>query len=124
MPGFWDPRRRPERPDLTRITHHPVPDRSRLSAVRISPGANGAPQGFNVDLARMICEELKLVCSIQMRRFDTFVPSLNENRGDAVDRLDRGDATDAGAAGFQRSLLPHAGTFRCAQRQPDRDGGA
>jgi len=83
VPGFWDPRRRPERPDL-----------SRLSVVRFLTetdyppfnfaGPDGHPQGFNVDLARLMCEELKLGCTVQMRRFETLVPSLNENRGDAV----------------------------------------
>ena len=46
--------------------------------------ADGNPQGFNVDLARMICEELKIGCTIQMRRFETLIAALNENRGDAV----------------------------------------
>jgi polar amino acid transport system substrate-binding protein len=32
----------------------------------------------------MVCEELKVGCTIQMRRFETLLPSLNENRGDAV----------------------------------------
>jgi polar amino acid transport system substrate-binding protein len=83
VPGFWDPRRRPERPDL-----------SRLGVVRFLTetdyppfnyaGADGNPQGFNVDLARAICEELKIGCTVQMRRFETLLPSLAENRGDAV----------------------------------------
>ena len=47
-------------------------------------GPDGHPIGFNVDLARLICEELKITCTIQMRRFDTLVPALNENRGEAV----------------------------------------
>ena len=32
----------------------------------------------------LICEEFKVTCTIQMRRFDTLVPALAENRGDAV----------------------------------------
>ena len=32
----------------------------------------------------MICEELKIACTIQMRRFDTLLDSLEQNRGDAV----------------------------------------
>jgi polar amino acid transport system substrate-binding protein len=31
-----------------------------------------------------MCEELKLGCTIQMRRFETIVQALNENRGDAA----------------------------------------
>ncbi len=83
VPGFWDPRRRPERPDL-----------ARLSAIRFMTevdyppfnfaGADGNPTGFNVELARMICEELKVTCTVQMRRFDTLIDSLDANRGDAA----------------------------------------
>jgi len=47
-------------------------------------GPDGNPAGLNVDLARMICEELKIACTVQMRRFDTLLPSLGDNRGDAV----------------------------------------
>jgi polar amino acid transport system substrate-binding protein len=83
VPGFWDPRRRPERPDLGRVNVIRF-----LTEVDYPPfnfaGPDGNPQGFNVDLARMLCDEIKLPCTIQMRRFETLVASLNENRGDAV----------------------------------------
>jgi polar amino acid transport system substrate-binding protein len=83
VPGFWDPRRRPERPDLGRVVVIRF-----LTEVDYPPfnfaGADGNPQGFNVDLARMLCEELKLGCTIQMRRFETLIGALNENRGDAA----------------------------------------
>jgi polar amino acid transport system substrate-binding protein len=35
-------------------------------------------------LARMICEELKVACTVQMRRFDTLISALNTNNGDAI----------------------------------------
>lgn len=83
VPGFWDPRRRPERPDLSRVAQIRF-----LTEVDYPPfnyaGPDGHPAGFNVDLARLICEELRVTCTIQMRRFDTLIPALNENRGDAV----------------------------------------
>jgi polar amino acid transport system substrate-binding protein len=83
VPGFWDPRRRPERPDLSRIsiirflteTDYPPFDYA---------GPDGNPAGFNVDLARLICEEIKVQCTIQMRRFDTLIDALNKNEGDAI----------------------------------------
>src|SRR5262245_47463034 len=51
VPGFWDPRRRPEQPDVTRLTVVRF-----LTEVDFPPfnfaGPDGHPQGFNVDLAR------------------------------------------------------------------------
>jgi polar amino acid transport system substrate-binding protein len=83
VPGFWDPRRRPERPDLSRLSVIRF-----LTEIDYPPfnfaGADGNPQGFNIDLARMLCEELKLACTVQMRRFETLVSALNANQGDAA----------------------------------------
>src|SRR5262249_5346748 len=83
VPGFWDPRRRPERPDMSRVSVIRF-----LTEIDYPPfnyaGPDGNPQGFNVDLARMLCEELKLACTIQMRRFETLVSALAANQGDAA----------------------------------------
>jgi polar amino acid transport system substrate-binding protein len=80
---FFDISRKPERPDLT-----------GLRAIRFLtdddyppfhfPGPDGQLTGFNVDLARAICVELKVACTIQPRRWDTLLASLEEGRGDAV----------------------------------------
>jgi len=83
VPGFWDPRRRPERPDLSRITAIRFLTEVDYPPFNF-PGPDGNPTGLNVDLARMICEEIKINCTIQMRRFDTLVDALTENHGDAV----------------------------------------
>jgi polar amino acid transport system substrate-binding protein len=83
VPSFWDPRRRPERPDLSRIngirflTEYDYPPFNYA-------GADGQPSGFNIDLARAICEEIKVQCTIQARRFDTLLDALNSNGGDAI----------------------------------------
>ncbi len=82
-PGFWDPKRRPERPDLSRLSQIRFMTETDYPPFNYA-NQDGHPIGFNVDLARMICEELKVTCTIQMRRFDTLVPALNENRGEAV----------------------------------------
>jgi polar amino acid transport system substrate-binding protein len=83
VPGFWDPRRRPERPDLSRVTLIRFLTENDFPPFNHA-GPDGNPVGFNVDLARMICEELKIACTIQMRRFDTLMDALADNRGDAV----------------------------------------
>src|ERR1700760_3605469 len=74
-PSFWDPGLHSERPDL-----------SALRAIRFLtdddyPPLNfaltdGALAGFNVDIARAICEELHIGCTIQARRWDTLIDSL------------------------------------------------
>jgi polar amino acid transport system substrate-binding protein len=45
---------------------------------------DGSLAGFNVEMARAICEELKISCTIQPRRWDTLVPALTEGRADAA----------------------------------------
>jgi polar amino acid transport system substrate-binding protein len=83
VPGFWDPRRRPEKPDLSHISGIRFLTETDFPPFDFA-GSDGNPAGFNVDLARLICEDLKLTCTMQMRRFDTLLPALGENRGDAV----------------------------------------
>ncbi|HUC49448.1 MAG TPA: transporter substrate-binding domain-containing protein [Xanthobacteraceae bacterium] len=84
VPGFWDPRRRPERPDLSRLQSIRF-----LTELDYPPfdyaGADGNPAGFNVDLARLICAEINTTCTIQARRFDLLLDALNDKSGgDAV----------------------------------------
>ena len=83
VPGFWDPRRRPDRPDLARLTVIRFLTETDYPPFNFT-GPDGNPAGFNVDLARMICEEIKVACTIQMRRFETLVDAINGNRGDAI----------------------------------------
>ena len=64
VPGFWDPRRRPERPDLSRISIIRFLTETDYPPFNFA-GADGTPAGFNVDLARMICEEIKVACTVQ-----------------------------------------------------------
>ena len=55
IPSFWDPKRRPELPDLSRLSQIRF-----LTEIDYPPfnfaGPDGSHAGFNVDLARMICE--------------------------------------------------------------------
>jgi polar amino acid transport system substrate-binding protein len=84
VPGFWDPRRRPERPDLSRIQSIRF-----LTELDYPPfdyaGTDGNPAGFNVDLARLLCAEINTACTIQARRFDLLLDAINDKSGgDAV----------------------------------------
>ena len=83
VPGFWDPRRRPERPDLSRLTVIRFLTETDYPPFNFT-GPDGNPAGFNVDLARSLCDEIKVSCTIQMRRFETLIDAITSNRGDAI----------------------------------------
>src|SRR6202163_2647708 len=83
VPGFWDPRRRPERPDLTRLTVIRFMTETDYPPFNFT-GPDGNPAGFNVDLARLLCDEIKVSCTIQMRRLETLLDAITSNRGDAI----------------------------------------
>ncbi|HLH11595.1 MAG TPA: transporter substrate-binding domain-containing protein [Methylovirgula sp.] len=83
VPDFFDPQHKVDKPDLSGLQslrflteddyppfHFALPD--------------GTLAGFDVDLARAICEELKIACTIQARRFDLLAPALNAGDGDAL----------------------------------------
>jgi polar amino acid transport system substrate-binding protein len=82
-PSFFDPHRPLQKPDLYRIrqirflTEDDYPPFNFLQA-------DGQLAGFNVDLARLICAELDLPCTIQRRSWELLAPSLADNSGDAV----------------------------------------
>ncbi|WGD30263.1 transporter substrate-binding domain-containing protein [Ancylobacter sp. WKF20] len=84
VPGFWDPNRRPERPDVTRL-----PTQIRFATTDDFPpfsfrDENGRPAGFNVDIARAICTELAITCTLEVTAFDQLVPALAEGKADAA----------------------------------------
>ncbi len=83
VPRFWDPDVTPERPDLEGIgvirfltTDDYPPFGFAL--------ANGAPAGFEVDLARALCGELQVTCTIQSRAWDGILPALEHKEADAA----------------------------------------
>src|SRR6476661_8771430 len=70
IPSFWDPQRRVERPEA------PAPRLLRFVTEDDYPPftfalPDGSLAGFNVELARALCEELCIPCTIQPRRWDT-----------------------------------------------------
>lgn len=83
IPNYWDPRRRPEKPAagaVRAIRFMTEPDYPPFSFA----AGDGSLIGFNVDLARALCEELAVPCTIQARDWETLIPALEEERGDAI----------------------------------------
>lgn len=83
IPNFWDPRGRPERPELTGVRTVRFITDDDFPPLHFA-GPDGAPTGFAVELARAVCERLTLACTVQVRRFDTLLDALAENRGDVI----------------------------------------
>jgi polar amino acid transport system substrate-binding protein len=83
IPSLWDPDAQIERPQLAGVRA------LRFLTDDDYPPLNfalpdGSLVGFNVDMARAICAELQVACTIQARRWDTLVDSLLTGKGDAV----------------------------------------
>ncbi len=83
IPMLFDPAHHPAKPDLAAVKtirfltsddfppfHFALPD--------------GTLAGFDVDLARAICTDLNISCTIQARRFETLLPALKAGGGDAL----------------------------------------
>jgi polar amino acid transport system substrate-binding protein len=82
-PLFWDPAHSAPKPDLRGIKQVRFVTEDDYPPFNFAlPG--GQLGGFNVELARAICEELDLSCAIQRRRWDLLLPALNDGGADAV----------------------------------------
>ena len=74
--------------------HLPKPDATAIKSIRFLTSddfppfhfalPDGTLAGFDIDLARAICADLKIPCTIQARRFETLVPALKAGGGDAL----------------------------------------
>lgn len=110
IPNFFDPRARIEKPAagsvgpirfLTTDTFLPFNFRDR----------RGVLMGFNVDLARAICDVLDTQCAIQARPFDTLEPALKAGEGDAVIAGLAATPEREAAFGFTTPYLKAPGRF-------------
>ena len=83
VPNFWDPRSRLERPSA-----------SEIGAIRFLTTDDFPPFafrdrrdiliGFDIDLARAICDVLQVQCAIQVRPFNTLIDGLKDGTGNAI----------------------------------------
>ena len=83
IPNFWDPRSRIERPPVGAvqairfITTDDFPPFNFLDE-------NGRLTGFNVDLARAVCDELAIRCTIQSRQWGELPDRIADGTADAA----------------------------------------
>jgi polar amino acid transport system substrate-binding protein len=83
LPAASDPHRRAEPPGMAGrkplrfLTSDDYPPFAFVDS-------DGALAGFNVDVARAICEQLQASCTIQPRRWDNLLDALEAREGDAL----------------------------------------
>jgi ABC-type amino acid transport substrate-binding protein len=83
IPNFWDPQHRIDRPETSSIrVIRFVTEDDYPPFGFVLP--DGALSGFNVDLARALCEELRVQCTVQARRWDTIFETIEQSRADAA----------------------------------------
>lgn len=83
IPQLIDPERRFERKELARgttlrfVTEEDYPPFNYI-------GREGQLAGFNIDLARAICAELQVSCTLQARKWNLLLSALDSREADAV----------------------------------------
>lgn len=83
VPNYWDPQHRMEKPDLSTIRLIRFITQDDYPPFDFT-APDGSLTGFNVDLARAICDELKVSCTIQARRWDTILDAIASGKADAA----------------------------------------
>lgn len=82
VPNFWDPKAVHDRPGS-------IPDKIQFLATDNYPpfvfrDPQGRLTGFNVDLARALCQELGSSCALRIKDFNVLLSALDEEEGDAI----------------------------------------
>lgn len=83
IPVLFDPGARLAKPDLDKVRSIRFLTTDDYPPFHFTL-ADGTLTGFDVDLARAICADLKIACTIQPRRFDTLVAQIKERKDDAL----------------------------------------
>ena len=112
-PSFRDPQYRVERPagepgTIRFLTAGDFPPFNFLDS-------KGQLVGYNIDLARAICDVLAASCTVQMRPFADLVPAVTDKRGDAVIAGVKDSAELAAKIDFAGPYLTTPGRFVARQ---------
>ena len=82
-PSFWDPQHRLEAPDLSGVRVLRFATEDDYPPFDFT-APDGTLTGFNVDLARALCEALNTPCTVQQRRWDTLLDAVEQGASDAA----------------------------------------
>ena len=83
IPDLFDPHHRLPKPDLGAIKSIRFLTTDDFPPFHFAM-ADGSLAGFDIDLARAICVDLALTCTIQARRFDTLIAQIKAGADDAL----------------------------------------
>ena len=83
IPNLFDPGLHRVKPDVTALKTIRFLTTEDLPPFHFN-GPDGSLTGFDIDLARAICADLKIACTIQARRFETLVDTVKLGQGDAL----------------------------------------
>lgn len=83
VPQFWDVKRKIDRPDLGAIRQIRFLTENDYPPFHFI-GPDGQLTGFEVDLARAVCDQLQVSCTIQPIRWDGLAAALRSGQGDAI----------------------------------------
>lgn len=113
-PNFIDQKQR----SSNAVSGPPGPARIRfLTSVDFPPFSfldqRGLVTGFNVELARAVCDTMELseICQVEARPFDALVPALMAGEGDAIIAGLAIDAEQRGKLAFTRTYLHFPARF-------------
>lgn len=106
----------------------PKPDMGELERLRFVTDTDYPPFnyvdedgtliGFNVDLARAICEELAVECAVRPLAWDELLPALADNQADTVIASLRVDEDTLGRADFSDSYYHTPARFVARKANP------
>jgi len=83
IPSFWDPRARVEPAELSPARTLRVITSDDFPPLHFA-GPGAVPTGFSVEIAREVCERLRINCTVQTRRFEDLLEALDQGQGDVV----------------------------------------
>jgi|FEC22Drversion2_1045045.scaffolds.fasta_scaffold00064_6 polar amino acid transport system substrate-binding protein len=120
VPSFWDTAHRLEKPNLDDVRA------IRFLVEAEDPpfafiGADGHPTGFSVELARAICIELAVPCTVQPLRWDILADAIAGDIGDAVVGSFSIDGESRARFDFSTRFLTRPARFAVARNSPITD---
>jgi polar amino acid transport system substrate-binding protein len=115
VPSFFDPQHRLTPPDMEGISRIRFVTEDDYPPFHFAM-PDGSLAGFDIDLARAICEELKIACTIQARRYDLLGAAIDSNDADALLASLRIDAESRKKYDFTSPYFATPGRFVTAAK--------